>query len=135
MKVAISLRLANGPATVDEPLPGIGPLGLSLMGVEEVSPREPMTGLPPRTPKWERTANAYLLPFEIVSVHLLVVLIGAAPEGPPSAAEDEALDARLVAAMAHHSIKDAAAIVASELARPKREVYARALALAKAKER
>jgi 16S rRNA (cytidine1402-2'-O)-methyltransferase len=65
----------------------------------------------------------------------IVVLIGAAPEGPPSAAEDEALDARLVAAMAHHSIKDAAAIVASELARPKREVYARALALAKAKER
>jgi 16S rRNA (cytidine1402-2'-O)-methyltransferase len=64
----------------------------------------------------------------------IVVLIGAAPEGPPSAAEDEALDARLTAAMAHHSIKDAAALVASECARPKREVYARALALAKAKE-
>jgi 16S rRNA (cytidine1402-2'-O)-methyltransferase len=36
--------------------------------------------------------------------------------------------------MEKHSIKDAAAIVASELDLPKRDVYARALALAKAKE-
>ena len=44
----------------DQPLPGAGPLGLSFLGVSDSSTR------------------AYLLPFEIVSVHLLVVLIAAA---------------------------------------------------------
>ena len=40
----------------------------------------------------------------------------------------------LAAALGAHSIKDAAAIVAAELGLPKREVYARALALAAAKD-
>lgn len=43
----------------EEPLPGAGPLGLGFLGVTD-------------------GPAAYLLPFEIVSVHLLVVLIGAA---------------------------------------------------------
>jgi len=63
----------------------------------------------------------------------VVVLIGEATEAMPEAEADAALDARLEAALAHHSIKDAAALVAAELDRPKREVYARALALARAK--
>ena len=38
----------------------------------------PVTGMPPGSSIRGRTRVAYLLPFEIVSVHLLVVLIGAA---------------------------------------------------------
>jgi NADH-quinone oxidoreductase subunit J len=71
-------------------------LGTALLGFESATPVEPLTGvrnvsasvvLPgapnpppsalPRPPR-QRTRMAYLLPFEIVSVHLLVVLIGAA---------------------------------------------------------
>lgn len=57
--VMASLGLAKPSANV-EPLPGIQPIGLSFLGVAE----------PGQT--------AYLLPFEIVSVHLLVVLVAAA---------------------------------------------------------
>jgi 16S rRNA (cytidine1402-2'-O)-methyltransferase len=64
----------------------------------------------------------------------IVLLIGAA-SGEARAAEIEAgLDDRIRAALAHHSIKDAAALVAAETGSPKREVYGRALALAKEKE-
>ena len=64
----------------------------------------------------------------------IVLLIGAA-SGEARAAEIEAgLDDRIRAALAHHSIKDAAALVAAETGAPKREVYGRALALAKTKE-
>ncbi|MBY0523342.1 MAG: NADH-quinone oxidoreductase subunit J [Gemmataceae bacterium] len=53
-------------------------LGESLLGVEEATPEARLTGtFDPRTAP-RRTRMAYLLPFEIVSVHLLVVLIGAA---------------------------------------------------------
>jgi 16S rRNA (cytidine1402-2'-O)-methyltransferase len=55
--------------------------------------------------------------------------------GPPGAGAQEAragdLDARLRAAMATASLKDAAALVSGETGRPRREVYARALALAR----
>jgi 16S rRNA (cytidine1402-2'-O)-methyltransferase len=63
----------------------------------------------------------------------IVVLIGEASEPMAAAEADAVLDEKLEAALATHSIKDATAIVAAELDRPKREVYARALALAKAK--
>jgi NADH-quinone oxidoreductase subunit J len=78
-------------------------LGLALLGFEKTAPNAPITGLrdvpsppaagvvlpgnPERQPEAKRalampvryrTKMAYLLPFEIVSVHLLVVLIGAA---------------------------------------------------------
>lgn len=58
---AVSLGFAADPAPAAGPLPGTTPLGLSFLGV----PEKP-GGL------------AFLLPFEIVSVHLLVVLIAAA---------------------------------------------------------
>jgi 16S rRNA (cytidine1402-2'-O)-methyltransferase len=56
--------------------------------------------------------------------------------GAPGAAEDAHagetdLDARLTALMATMSVKDAAAVAAGESGRPRREVYARALLLAK----
>jgi NADH-quinone oxidoreductase subunit J len=60
-----ALREPNKTAAAD--LPGVGPLGLTFLGA-----KDPYTG-----PKVERQF-AYLLPFEIVSVHLLVVLVGAA---------------------------------------------------------
>jgi len=56
--------------------------------------------------------------------------------GPPLAerrVEGEALDALIEAALAHLSVKDAAAAVAAEAGLPRREVYARALRLAAAR--
>ena len=61
----------------------------------------------------------------------IVVLIGEAAERKGEEADAE-VDAKLAAALRRHSIKDAAALVADETGRPKREVYARALSLAKA---
>ena len=50
-------------------------LGQAFLGLEDATPQQNITGVPARRP---RTQMGYLLPFEIVSVHLLVVLIGAA---------------------------------------------------------
>jgi 16S rRNA (cytidine1402-2'-O)-methyltransferase len=61
----------------------------------------------------------------------IVVLIGEAPADAGSPEADAALDEKLAAALARHSIKDAAALIADETGRPKRDVYARALALAR----
>jgi 16S rRNA (cytidine1402-2'-O)-methyltransferase len=61
----------------------------------------------------------------------IVVLIGEATKAMQAAEVDANLDDRIEAALKNHSIKDAAAIVAAELDVPKREVYARALALAR----
>jgi NADH:ubiquinone oxidoreductase subunit 6 (subunit J) len=61
------------------PLPPSIMLGQSLLGLREASPpNEPITGIPANRQQWNRSQMTYLLPFEIVSVHLLVVLIGAA---------------------------------------------------------
>ena len=49
-------------------------LGQALMGIREATPASAFPGIPFKS----RLTVAYLLPFEIVSVHLLVVLIGAA---------------------------------------------------------
>jgi NADH-quinone oxidoreductase subunit J len=61
----------------NEQLPGAGPLGLSFLGVTETAPPGEVTNVP-FDKKIARTSVSYFLPFEIVSVHLLVVLIGAA---------------------------------------------------------
>lgn len=53
-------------------------LGTALLGVTEATPPATLTGMPSDQPPPQRTRMGYLLPFEIVSVHLLVVLIGAA---------------------------------------------------------
>jgi NADH-quinone oxidoreductase subunit J len=53
-------------------------LGEAFLGFPGITPREPLTGIPPTNQPHYRQRVAYLLPFEIVSVHLLVVLIGAA---------------------------------------------------------
>ncbi len=55
-------------------------LGQAFLGIREATPTASMTGLP-MTPGHfppQRRQVAYLLPFEIVSIHLLVVLIAAA---------------------------------------------------------
>jgi 16S rRNA (cytidine1402-2'-O)-methyltransferase len=58
----------------------------------------------------------------------IVVLVG-----PPSenerAVSDEELDARLLQALEHLSVKDAAALVATEISVPRRRAYARAIEL------
>jgi NADH-quinone oxidoreductase subunit J len=78
--LAVTLGPSGPKATApggDAHLPGVGPIGLAFLGVTETSPRGGVTGLPEGAVA-TRTRVAYLLPFEIVSVHLLVVLIGAA---------------------------------------------------------
>jgi NADH-quinone oxidoreductase subunit J len=53
-------------------------LGAAFLGIKEITPKKDLTGFPTGKTPPERKQVAYLLPFEIVSVHLLVVLIGAA---------------------------------------------------------
>jgi NADH-quinone oxidoreductase subunit J len=66
-------------ATTDGEMTKTATLGLSLLGVKEATPNGSLTGTDPDpTKSAPRSKMAYLLPFEIVSVHLLVVLIGAA---------------------------------------------------------
>jgi NADH-quinone oxidoreductase subunit J len=61
-----------------EELIGSRHLGAALLGEKRVAPVAEITGIPPGRPPRHRERMAYVLPFEIVSVHLLVVLIGAA---------------------------------------------------------
>ena len=49
--------------------------------------------------------------------------------GPPEQADPEDLDGQLTSALASHSVKDAAALVAAATGLPRKLVYARALAL------
>ncbi len=58
----------------------------------------------------------------------ITVLVGPPPE---DAADAEALDSRLLAALAANSVKDAAALVAGSTGLPRRVVYARALELSR----
>jgi NADH-quinone oxidoreductase subunit J len=79
MLAILALGPYSPPATQpgNEPLPGAGPLGLAFLGFTDVQPDARITGVPDGVVA-KRTQVAYLLPFEVVSVHLLVVLIGAA---------------------------------------------------------
>ncbi len=78
--LAVCLAGVEAPGTAEnreEPRSLLGSkyLGAALLGDSRVTPEARITGSPL---KRERTKMNYLLPFEIVSVHLLVVLIGAA---------------------------------------------------------
>ena len=74
--VVVSLQVGS-PQADEQPMPSVGGLGLSFLGATETSPDVNLGGVPVEKPIG-RTRSAYLLPFEIVSVHLLVVLVGAA---------------------------------------------------------
>jgi NADH-quinone oxidoreductase subunit J len=63
------------PQPVSAEMPDSTTLGLSLLGFKDATPSGSVSGV---TASRNRTPMQYLLPFEIVSVHLLVVLIGAA---------------------------------------------------------
>jgi NADH-quinone oxidoreductase subunit J len=75
-----SAGLPRQGANPEEAKPAsLGPsivLGESLLGDDRATPQADLTNVPGRGRA--RTPVSYLLPFEIVSVHLLVVLIGAA---------------------------------------------------------
>jgi NADH-quinone oxidoreductase subunit J len=83
--LALSLMGMQAPRPVHPSTEGgqgaqlIGSVGLgqALLGITDATPRANLTGVPDGTPI-PRKRVGYLLPFEIVSVHLLVVLIGAA---------------------------------------------------------
>ncbi|SRR5579884_1529841 len=78
--LAVSLVRMPPPApdaTPSAELAGSPQLGLAFLGFPEPTPTADVTGVP-ATFQHERQRITYLLPFEIVSVHLLVVLIGAA---------------------------------------------------------
>jgi NADH-quinone oxidoreductase subunit J len=72
----VSLRLGSPPAP-EESLPGTTSLGLVFLGVGDAGPDAQVSGVPPGK-SFRRARSSYLLPFEVVSVHLLVVLVGAA---------------------------------------------------------
>jgi len=73
---ALSVADWRGPSSAqatsnDKIPPTATPLGLGLMGVR-------VDKLQPKEPKLQQGMSGYLLPFEIISIHLLVVLVGAA---------------------------------------------------------
>lgn len=57
------------------PGPSVEQLGQAFLGMEQATPPAKLSGM---TDPPVRMRTSYLLPFELVSVHLLVVLIGAA---------------------------------------------------------
>jgi NADH-quinone oxidoreductase subunit J len=80
--LAFSLYGVESPTGATHKEPGqqlAGPLilGGGLLGIEQVTPPHEITSKPDERPQRRRRIG-YLLPFEIISVHLLVVLIGAA---------------------------------------------------------
>jgi NADH-quinone oxidoreductase subunit J len=82
--VYMSLQFGEPPvpretlSTQQGPAVGVGALGLAFLNVREVSPPAWVSGFADDRDMIVRPRMGYLLPFEIVSVHLLVVLVGAA---------------------------------------------------------
>lgn len=70
--VVASFSAAKLPVADEAALPGVEALGKGFLGVTEPDPRKP-DGQP-----GPHRATHYLLPFEIVSVHLVVALVAAA---------------------------------------------------------
>jgi len=79
--LAASLVISNphgsGVPPGREEMPDSTLLGQALLGQWQASPQGMVSNMPAGSQRG-RLAVSYLLPFEIVSVHLLVVLIGAA---------------------------------------------------------
>jgi NADH-quinone oxidoreductase subunit J len=73
-----TLALSEGENNPPASLPPSKHLGVALLGGRQAAPGDRMMTGAREARKRERTRMGYLLPFEIVSVHLLVVLIGAA---------------------------------------------------------
>jgi NADH-quinone oxidoreductase subunit J len=76
VQAAISVEDWAGPRLTDPPAtiaaaPTAGPIGLSLLGVRVDQLQQPSAQL-------RGGMSGYLLPFEIISIHLVVVLVGAA---------------------------------------------------------
>lgn len=69
LTAVLSVDAWNAPGAGVVPDPSATPLGMALVGIRVDEP-------PPGTPAGGRAG--YMLPFEIVSLHLLVVLVGAA---------------------------------------------------------
>ncbi len=67
--------LADPQAASSQAAGNSAQLGQAFLGMTEITPSAHLTGVPETI---VRSRLGYLLPFEIVSVHLLVVLIGAA---------------------------------------------------------
>ena len=61
----------------------------------------------------------------------IVVLIGQASAAEKREEAEAGLDERIAQALEKHSIKDAAALVSAETGLPRREIYARALVIAR----
>jgi len=79
LSVRVSPPAANTPPMNDpETSMSSAVLGEALLGLKDATPQSKLTGIPSSLPPKVRTQVSYLLPFEIVSVHLLVVLLGAA---------------------------------------------------------
>lgn len=76
--VLITATANSSTSSKTNELPGVQKLGEAFLGLIEATPAAPMSGFPEGKPAPDRSRVAYLLPFELVSVHLLVVLIGAA---------------------------------------------------------
>jgi 16S rRNA (cytidine1402-2'-O)-methyltransferase len=62
----------------------------------------------------------------------IVIVVG--PPKAERATSDADLDAMILDALAHQSLRDASAMIAAATGRPRRDVYARALALSTARE-
>jgi NADH-quinone oxidoreductase subunit J len=68
------------PALMTDPVASMNSavLGETFLGIDEAMPEAKLSGYADPSKAKPRSRKSYLLPFEIVSVHLLVVLIGAA---------------------------------------------------------
>jgi NADH-quinone oxidoreductase subunit J len=75
--LALSLSTVHSPGPARDKLAPSINLGQALLGFEEPTPEAKVTGTGKGVER-PRKKISYLLPFEIVSVHLLVVLVGAA---------------------------------------------------------
>jgi NADH-quinone oxidoreductase subunit J len=75
--LALSLSTVQSPGPARDKLSPSVNLGQALLGFDEPTPEAKVTGTAKDVQR-PRKKISYLLPFEIVSVHLLVVLVGAA---------------------------------------------------------